>query len=74
MLAGDAATRSEDLVDELRIMIDAIGADLRVRITPAAMVRLGATGGTFLDDIDGFGFGSNPNAATSVVAVPPHAT
>jgi len=74
MLAGYAATRSEDLVLQLRIMIDAIDAVGGLRITPAAMVRLCATGKAILDDIDGFGLGSNPNAATPVVAVPPAAT
>ena len=74
MLAGYAATRSEDLVLQLRIMIDAINAVGGLRITPAAMVRLCATGKAILDDIDGFGLGSNPNAATPVVAVPPAAT
>lgn len=74
MLAGYAATRSEDLVLQLRIMIDAIGADGRLRITPDAMVRLCATGKAILDDIDGFGLGSAPRTAASVVAVPPGAT
>jgi hypothetical protein len=74
MLAGYAANRSEDLVDQLRIMIDAIDADGGLRITPTAMVRLCATGKAILDDIDGFGLSSNPNAATPVVAVAPDAT
>jgi len=49
--AGYAATRSEDLVDQLRIMVAAIGADGRLRITPAAMVRLCGTGQAIIDDI-----------------------
>jgi hypothetical protein len=40
MLAGYAAARSEGLVDQLRIVIDAIDADGWLRITAAAMVRL----------------------------------
>ena len=52
--AGYAATRSEELVDQLRIMVDAIGADGGLRITPAAMVRLCATGQALLDDIATF--------------------
>ena len=72
--AGYAATRSEDLVLQLRIMIDAVGADGGPRITPDAMLRLCATGKAILDDIDGFGLGSAPNTAASVVAVPPGAT
>jgi hypothetical protein len=74
MLAGYAATRSEDLVHQLRILINAIDAEEVLRISPAAMVRLCATGRAILDDIDGFGLGSNPDPATSVVAVPPFAT
>ena len=49
--AGYAATRSKNLVDQLRIMIDAIDADGTSRITPAAMIRLGRTGQAILDDI-----------------------
>ena len=73
-LAGFAATRSDDLVDQLRIMVDAIGADGGLRITPAAMVRLCATGKAILDDIAHFGLSPTPSAAQSVVAVPPDAT
>ena len=51
-LAGYAATRSEDLVLELRIMLDAIGDDGRLRIDPKAMVRLCATGKAILEDVD----------------------
>jgi hypothetical protein len=51
MPAGYAATQSGDLVDQLRIMIDAIGADGGLRTTPAAMVRLRSTGQAILDDI-----------------------
>lgn len=51
-LAGYPATRSEDLVLQLRIMVDAIGADGGLRIDPAAMVRLCATGKAMLEDID----------------------
>ena len=51
-LAGYAATRSEDLVLQLRIMVDAIGDDGRLRIDPVAMVRLCATGRAMLDDVD----------------------
>jgi hypothetical protein len=74
MLAGHVATRSEDLVDSLRIMIDALGANGGLRITPAAMEGLCASETDSVDDIDGFGLGSNAPAATSVVAVPPAAT
>lgn len=62
MLAGYAATRSEDLVMQLRIMIDAIDADGGSRIAPDAMVRLCATGRAILDDISGFGLSSTPSA------------
>ena len=51
-LAGYSATRSEDLVLQLRIMLDAIGDDGRLRIDPKAMVRLCATGKAILDDVD----------------------
>ncbi len=51
-LAGYAATRSEDLVLELRIMLDAIGDDGRLRIDPKAMGRLCATGKAILEDVD----------------------
>ena len=51
-LAGYAATRSEDLVLQLRIMVDAIGDDGKMRIDPAAMVRLCATGRAMLSDVD----------------------
>jgi len=50
--AGYAATRSEDLVLQFRIMVDAIGDDGRSRIGPQAMVRLCATEKAMLDDID----------------------
>lgn len=51
-LAGYPATRSEDLVLQLRIMLDAIGDDGRLRIDPKAMVRLCATGRAILEDVD----------------------
>lgn len=54
-LAGYAATRSEDLVLQLRIMIDAIGDDGRPRIDPEPMMRLCATGRSILQDIDACG-------------------
>lgn len=54
-VAGYAATRSEDLVLQLRLMLDAIGHDGRLRIEPKAMVRLCATGNAMLADVDGFG-------------------
>jgi hypothetical protein len=73
-LAGYAATRSDDLADQLRIMVDAIGADGGLRITPAAMVRLCVTGKAILDDIAYFGLSPTPSAAPSVVAVLPDAT
>ncbi|WP_242098166.1 hypothetical protein [Sphingomonas sp. CROZ-RG-20F-R02-07] len=70
--AGYAATRSEDLVDQLHIMIDAIGADGGLRITPAAMVRLCTTGQAILDDIATFGLSPTvPKAAASVVPAAP---
>ncbi len=73
--AGYAATRSEDLVDQLRIMIDAIGADGGLRITPAAMVRLCDTGQAILDDIARCGLSpTGPKAAASMVPAAPDAT
>ncbi len=66
--AGYAATRSDDLVDQRRIMIDEIGAGGRLRITPVAVIRLCATGQVILDDIASCGLGLMvPNAAASVV-------
>ena len=50
--AGYPATRSEDLVLQLRIMLDAIGDDGRLRIDPKAMVRLCATGKAILEDVE----------------------
>ena len=72
--AGYAATRSEDLVDQLHIMIDAIGADGALRITPAAMVRLCATGQALLDDIATFGLSPTSTVAASMVTSAPDAT
>ena len=72
--AGYAATRSEDLVDSLRIMIDAIGAEGALRITPAAKVRLCATGQALLDDIATFGVSLTSTVAASVVTSAPDAT
>lgn len=57
-LAGYAATRSEDLVLQLRIMVDAIDDDGRPRIDPNAMVRLCAIGKAMLEDVDGCGLSS----------------
>ena len=54
-MAGYAATRSEDLVLQLRIMLDAIGHDGGLRIDPKAMVRLCATGRAMLAGGEGFG-------------------
>lgn len=54
-LAGYAATRSEDLVVQLRIMLNAIGDDGRPRIDPKALVRLCATGRVMLRAIEAFG-------------------
>ena len=51
-LAGYSATRSGDLVLQLRIMLDAIGDSGRLRIDPKAIVRLCATGKAILEDID----------------------
>jgi len=62
------------IADHLGIALYISWREGGLRITPAAMVRLCATGKAILDDIDGFGLGSNPNAATPVVAVPPAAT
>ncbi len=73
-LAGYAATRSDDLVDQLRIMVDAIGADGGPRITPAAMVRLRATGKAILDDIAAFGLSPTPSATPSVFSDVPDVT
>ncbi len=72
--AGCSATRSEDLVDQLRIMVDAIGADGVLRITPAAMVRLCATGQALLDDIARFGLSPTSTVAASVVTSSPDDT
>ena len=75
MLAGYAATRSEDLVDQLRIMTDAIGSDGWLRITPAAMARLCKTGEAILDDIARCGLSpTGPKAAASMVTSAPDAT
>ena len=74
MLADYAATRNEDLVHQLRIMINALDAAGGLRITPDAMVRLCATGKAIIDDIDGFALGSSLKAAVPVVAIPPDAT
>lgn len=51
-LAGYRATRSDDLVHQLRTMVGAIGDDGRIRIDPKAMLRLCAAGKAMLDDID----------------------
>jgi hypothetical protein len=72
--AGYAATRREDLVDSLRIMVDAIGADGGLRVTPAATVRLCATGQALLDDIATFGLSPTSTVAASVVTSAPDAT
>uniref|UniRef100_UPI0035CA4A66 hypothetical protein n=1 Tax=uncultured Sphingomonas sp. TaxID=158754 RepID=UPI0035CA4A66 len=73
--AGYAATRSEDLVGQLRIMVDAIGADGGLRITPAAMVRWCSTGQAILDDIARCGLSpTGPKAAASMVTSAPDAT
>ena len=69
-----AATRSEDLVYQIRIMVDAIGADGALRITPAAMARLSATGQAILDDIATFGLSPTLTVAASVVTSAPDAT
>ena len=74
MVAGYAAAKSDYLADQLRIMVDAIGADGGLRITPEAMVRLRATGQAILDDITAFGLSPTPNAAPSVVPGSPNAT
>lgn len=50
-IIGYAATRADDFVLQLRIMLDAMDAD-GPRIDAAAMLRLCATGKTLLDDID----------------------
>lgn len=55
MLAGYAATLSGDRLNQIRIMVDAICADGELRVTPAAMVRLCASGRATLDDIASFG-------------------
>ena len=52
MVAGYVATRSEDLLLQLRITVDAVGADGRLRIDPKAMVPLCAAGIAILQDID----------------------
>jgi len=72
--AGYAATRSKDLVESLRIMIDALGADGELRIIPAAMVRLCATGQALLDDIATFALRPTSTVAAIVVTSAPDAT
>lgn len=72
--AGYAATRSEDLVAQLRIMIDAIDADGGLRITPGAMVRLCATGKAILDDIATCGVRPTISPAPDVATLPPPET
>ena len=72
--AGYAATRSEDLVDQIRIMIDAIGAEGAPADHPVAMVRLCATGQSILDDIATFGSRPTSTVAASVVTSAPDAT
>ena len=72
--AGYAAIRTNDPVDQIRIMIDAIGADGELRITPASMVRLCATGQVLLDDIATFGWSPTSTVAASVVTSAPDAT
>ncbi len=51
-IIGYAGTRADDLVLQLRIMVDACRADGHPRIDAAAMLRLCATGKALLDDID----------------------
>lgn len=51
-IIGYAATRADDLVLQLRIMIDACRADGAPRIEAPAMLRLCATGTAMLADID----------------------
>ena len=51
-LAGYAATRADDLVMQLRIMVDAIGAVGAPRIEPDALLRLRNSGITILQDVD----------------------
>ena len=70
-VAGYAAIRSEDLVLQLRIMLDAIGHDGRLRIDPKAMVRLCAIGNAMLADVDGFGLPSVTTQRGWVDQVPP---
>ena len=50
--AGYPATRSEDLFLQLRIMLDAIGDDGKLRIDPKEMIRLCATGKAILEDVE----------------------
>jgi hypothetical protein len=61
--AGNAATRSESLVLQLRIMLDAIDGDGGSRIDKHAMVRLCAMGRAILNDIERCGL--SPKAARS---------
>ena len=51
-IIGYVGTRADDLVLQLRIMVDACRADGHPRIDAAAMLRLRATGKALLDDID----------------------
>jgi len=55
-------------------MVDAIGADGALRITPAAMLRLCATLQALLNDIATFGLSPTSTVAASVVTSAPDAT
>ncbi|RZL25271.1 MAG: hypothetical protein EOP64_06990 [Sphingomonas sp.] len=72
--AGYAATRSEDLVDQIRTMIDVIGAEGAPTDHPAAMVRLCATVQALLDDIATFGLSAASTVAAGVVTSAPDTT
>lgn len=74
--ARHAATRSEDLACQLRIMVDAVDVDGSVRVAPEAMVRLAAAGRATLDDIATFRLSGSAGPASSEagMAVAPRVT
>ena len=57
--AGYSATRSEDLLLKLCILLDTIGGDGRLQIDPKAMLRLCATGKAILEDVERCGLPLN---------------
>ena len=72
--AGYAVTRSEDLVDQIRIMVDAIGADGAPTDHPSGDGPLVCNVAALLDDIATFGLSPTSTVAASVVTSAPDAT